>query len=67
MTFPRPQEARLRNLTYSAPLYIEMKKKVLVGREEGDGEMQWESEHVESPEDTTKVWIGKAGFTTRVC
>jgi DNA-directed RNA polymerase II subunit RPB2 len=54
-----PQEARLRNLTYSAPLYIEMKKKVLIGREEADGEMQWEEEHIEHPEDTTKVWIGK--------
>ena len=54
-----PQEARLRNLTYSAPLYIEMKKKVLVGREEADGEMSWESAGVDSSEDSTKVWIGK--------
>ena len=57
-----PQEARLRNLTYSAPLYIEMKKRVLVGREDPDsvtGDMIWEQEHEESPEDTRKVWIGK--------
>jgi DNA-directed RNA polymerase II subunit RPB2 len=57
-----PQEARLRNLTYSAPLYIEMKKRVLIGREDPDGmpgDIAWEPEHEESPEDTTKVWIGK--------
>jgi hypothetical protein len=57
-----PQEARLRNLTYSAPLYIEMKKKVLVGREGPDGmpgEVVWEPEHEEAQEDSTKVWIGK--------
>ncbi|PWW75632.1 beta and beta-prime subunits of DNA dependent RNA-polymerase [Tuber magnatum] len=28
-----PQEARLRNLTYSAPMYCELKKKVMVARE----------------------------------
>lgn len=57
-----PQEARLRNLTYSAPLYIEMKKRVMVGREDPDsvtGDMIWEQEHDDSPEDTRKVWIGK--------
>lgn len=57
-----PQEARLRNLTYSAPLYVEMKKRVLVGREDPDsatGDMIWEQEHEESSEDTRKVWIGK--------
>jgi DNA-directed RNA polymerase II subunit RPB2 len=57
-----PQEARLRNLTYSAPLYIEMKKRVLVGREDPDGvpgDIAWEAEQEDSQEDTTKVWIGK--------
>ena len=40
-----PQEARLRNLTYSSPLYLEMSKKVSVARErrvapsEVDGEL----------------------------
>lgn len=58
-----PQEARLRNLTYSAPLYIEMTKKVLVGREDPSGltgETQW---RLESGDDENaepiKVWIGK--------
>jgi DNA-directed RNA polymerase II subunit RPB2 len=57
-----PQEARLRNLTYSAPLYIEMKKRVLIGREDPDsatGEILWEPEAQETPDDTRKVWIGK--------
>lgn len=57
-----PQEARLRNLTYSAPLYIEMKKRVLIGREDPDsltGDMIWEAEQDDNPEDTRKVWIGK--------
>lgn len=57
-----PQEARLRNLTYSAPLFIEMKQRVLVGREDPDsatGDMLWETEIEGSPEDTRKVPIGK--------
>ena len=58
-----PQEARLRNLTYSAPLYIEMKKRVLLGREDqdGSGDMVWEVQRDDDPEDTRKVWIGKVG------
>ena len=57
-----PQEARLRNLTYSAPLYIEMRKRVLLGREDPDsatGDMIWETEQEDREEDTRKVWIGK--------
>lgn len=63
-----PQEARLRNLTYSAPLYIEMRKRVLLGREDPDGvpgDVIWESEGQETPEDATKVWIGKASISPR--
>ncbi|OJT15938.1 DNA-directed RNA polymerase II subunit RPB2 [Trametes pubescens] len=63
-----PQEARLRNLTYSAPLYIEMKKRVLLGREDPDsatGDMVWETEHDDNPEDTRKVWIGKVPIMLR--
>lgn len=66
-----PQEARLRNLTYSAPLYIEMKKRVLVGREDPDGvpgDIAWEAEQDDSHEDTTKVWIGKVrALATFIC
>jgi DNA-directed RNA polymerase II subunit RPB2 len=39
-----PQEARLRNLTYLAPLYVDFTKKVELGVEQ-DGELQW---HLES-------------------
>ncbi|KAJ7897043.1 DNA-dependent RNA polymerase II second largest subunit, partial [Mycena olivaceomarginata] len=63
-----PQEARLRNLTYSAPLYIEMKHRVLVGREDPDGmpgDIAWETEHDNNPEDTTKVGIGKVPIMLR--
>jgi len=57
-----PQEARLRNLTYSAPLYIEMRKRVMVGREDPDGvpgDVTWETEHDSGPDEGAKVWIGK--------
>ncbi|OCH86056.1 DNA-directed RNA polymerase II, subunit 2 [Obba rivulosa] len=63
-----PQEARQRNLTYSAPLYIEIKKRVLIGREDPDsatGEVLWEPETRDSGEDTTKVWIGKVPIMLR--
>ncbi|KAF4573157.1 DNA-dependent RNA polymerase II [Pleurotus pulmonarius] len=62
-----PQEARLRNLTYSAPLYIEMRKKVMIGREDPDvpGEITWAQEHGERAEDATKVWIGKVPIMLR--
>lgn len=39
-----PQEARLRNLTYSSPLYVKMKKKVMVAREVDDDEMDEDDE-----------------------
>lgn len=57
-----PQEARLRNLTYSAPLYIEMRKRVLVGREDPDsatGDMMWDVEQEDTLDEARKVWIGK--------
>ncbi|KAK4055460.1 DNA-dependent RNA polymerase II [Microbotryomycetes sp. JL201] len=59
-----PNEARLRSLTYSAPLYIDMKKRVMIqDSEEVDpetGEMSWTEEKAEdeSGEDE-KVYIGK--------
>ncbi|GAA5829952.1 hypothetical protein JCM11251_007946 [Rhodosporidiobolus azoricus] len=63
-----PNEARLRNLTYSAPLYIDMKKRVLVqDSDEPDpetGELAWVEEKDEAEEaggDGTedKIYIGK--------
>ncbi|KAK1222907.1 DNA-dependent RNA polymerase II [Marasmius sp. AFHP31] len=58
-----PQEARLRNLTYSAPLYIEMKKGVFSGHQEG-GQMVWRTEN-DSGAEGTKVWIGKVPIMLR--
>ena len=57
-----PQEARLRNLTYYPPLYIEMTKHVLVGQVDPNsatGEMIWEQETMPSAGDSMRVWIGK--------
>ncbi|RXW19159.1 hypothetical protein EST38_g6686 [Candolleomyces aberdarensis] len=63
-----PQEARLRNLTYSAPLYIEMRKRVLIGREDPNGapgDIQWEAEHDGRPDEDPKIWIGKVPIMLR--
>jgi DNA-directed RNA polymerase II subunit RPB2 len=58
-----PQEARLRNLTYSAPIYLEVYRKFSVGREDPDGQpgdMIWETELEDKPPlEHNKVWIGK--------
>ncbi|TIC65629.1 beta and beta-prime subunits of DNA dependent RNA-polymerase [Wallemia mellicola] len=55
-----PHEARLRNLTYSAPIYIDMKKRVLVQVEDDEtGDLIWVPEFDEEHDETTKVWIGK--------
>ncbi|KAI0756840.1 DNA-dependent RNA polymerase II second largest subunit [Daedaleopsis nitida] len=65
-----PQEARLRNLTYSAPLYIEMKKRILLGREDPDsatGDMMWDVEQEDRDADAKKVWIGKELFDLNEC
>ncbi|KAH8099259.1 DNA-dependent RNA polymerase II second largest subunit [Cristinia sonorae] len=63
-----PQEARLRNLTYSSPLYIDMSKKVKIGRENPDsatGEMIFDDEPYDREKDETKVWIGKVPIMLR--
>lgn len=54
-----PHEARLRNLTYSAPIYIDMKKKVLVQEEDEEtGDLNWVPEDQDEDEGE-KAWIGK--------
>ncbi|KAI9734401.1 MAG: DNA-dependent RNA polymerase II [Cirrosporium novae-zelandiae] len=68
-----PQEARLRNLTYSSPMYLEISKKVSVARERpvydenGDGEMdidehqktvlEWENEDGNDDEEPTATKV----------
>ncbi len=55
-----PQEARLRNLTYSAPLYIEIAKKVLIGHDDPDsanGDITWVPEQEDN--EAHRIWIGK--------
>ncbi|KAI5117075.1 hypothetical protein M0805_007952 [Coniferiporia weirii] len=63
-----PQDCRLRNLTYAAPLYIEMKKRVLIGQEDPDsmtGEMQWVQESVGDPNEKYKATIGRVPIMLR--
>ncbi|ORY78908.1 DNA-dependent RNA polymerase II second largest subunit [Leucosporidium creatinivorum] len=66
-----PNEARLRNLTYSAPLYIDMKKRVMIqDSEEPDpetGEMSWVEEKDEAGDmgEDEKVYIGKVPIMLR--
>ncbi|BGP69929.1 DNA-dependent RNA polymerase II [Rhodotorula toruloides] len=59
-----PNEARLRNLTYSAPLYIDVKKRVLVQEsDEPDpetGELVWtEEKDDDEAGEEEKIYIGK--------
>ncbi|KAF8756235.1 DNA-directed RNA polymerase subunit beta' [Rhizoctonia solani] len=60
-----PQEARLRNLTYSAPLYVDMTKRVLHGFEDENGETQFRPEGNGLEERADKVWIGKVPIMLR--
>lgn len=46
-----PKAARLRNLTYSAPLYVDVSKRVVKKGHDG--------EEVTETQDLTKVFIGK--------
>ncbi|PPQ63770.1 hypothetical protein CVT24_004312 [Panaeolus cyanescens] len=61
-----PQEARLRNLTYSAPLYIDMEKTVTLGREDPNGapgDIIWGEESGDGTKH--KVWLGKVPIMLR--
>ncbi|KAI8817226.1 DNA-directed RNA polymerase II subunit RPB2 [Fimicolochytrium jonesii] len=66
-----PQEARLRNLTYSAPLYVDIKKKIEFADPKHPrnrdvtlaSEMYWQTEQEE--EDFTRVFIGKVPIMLR--
>lgn len=49
-----PQEARLRNLTYSSPVYCDMKHKVMAARELRDHEMESEDEENSGDEGNEK-------------
>lgn len=57
-----PQEARSRNLTYSAPLYLEVVKQVMISRENPDPtktDPLWEPEGGHGSIESNKVWIGR--------
>ncbi|KAJ1660661.1 DNA-dependent RNA polymerase II [Dispira simplex] len=72
-----PQEARLRNLTYASPLFMDMRKQILLA-DPGDPRNQglhtfsemhttevYEECDKSSPGDTTKVFIGKMPIMLR--
>ncbi|TRM65878.1 DNA-dependent RNA polymerase II second largest subunit [Schizophyllum amplum] len=62
-----PQEARLRNLTYAAPLYIEMRQKVLQATDEVDeaGEPIWRVIKDDKEKDKHKDEIQKVPIMLR--
>ena len=57
-----PKEARLRNLTYAAPLYVDLEKRVLVRRPGADG-LEAETEEQVTPYD--KVFLGDVPIMLR--
>ncbi|KDQ19740.1 hypothetical protein BOTBODRAFT_27165 [Botryobasidium botryosum FD-172 SS1] len=64
-----PQESRLRNLTYSSPLYVDMTKRVLIAREDHvgpNGDLEWYPEDPGAPVEHVKhVRIGKVPIMLR--
>ena len=53
-----PNEARLRNLTYSAPLYVDINKRTIEFRQSAGGQM----EETTNEESYAKMFIGKVGY-----
>lgn len=65
-----PQEARLRNLTYAAPLYVDMKKSTLTaGNVDDPIEADWrpalDANGVMQEAEEDKIWIGKVPVMVR--
>ncbi|KAK6204900.1 DNA-directed RNA polymerase II subunit RPB2 [Scheffersomyces amazonensis] len=62
-----PQEARLRNLTYSSPLYVDMTKKVFKSDDNlrRENELEWIEEKVQDEEPQQKVYLGKVPIMLR--
>ena len=62
-----PQEARLRNLTYSSPLYVDMSKKKFLSddRVRKGNELEWVEEKVDGEEAQLKVFLGKVPIMLR--
>lgn len=63
-----PQEARARNLTYSSPLYVDMKKRVLFSIDDParpEADVVWNPIPGEVEEPVSKVYIGKVPIMLR--
>lgn len=64
--FMYPQEARARNLTYSSPLYVDMRKRVLCSRAaDPESEPDWQPDPSEPEEQNSKIYIGKVPIMVR--
>lgn len=64
-----PQEARLRNLTYSSPIYVEMTKRVFTSddrQHRGDTELDWVEQKIENEGQPSKVYLGKVPIMLRL-
>jgi DNA-directed RNA polymerase II subunit RPB2 len=61
-----PGEARLRNLTYSSPLYVDMTQRRLIASHPelsaDDPDQDWE---LDGEEETNKIFIGKVPIMLR--
>ena len=53
-----PQDARLRNLTYAAPIFLDVTQRKFVKQEDDGEEDEWDEE-TGSADPSTKVFIGK--------
>lgn len=63
-----PQEARLRNLTYSSPLYVDMGKRVLVSKDTeftSADDVVWEPVVNQADDVISKIYIGKVPIMVR--
>lgn len=65
----KPQEARLRNLTYASPLYLDIKQRRLIESDEIDpltGDKQWVDEDDNNVIEEQQVFIGKVSSVGRI-
>lgn len=62
-----PQEARMRNLTYSSPLYVDITKRVFVSNEneKKNNELEWKEVTSKENEPQSKVYLGKVPIMLR--
>ncbi|KAF8313839.1 DNA-directed RNA polymerase II, subunit 2 [Clavulina sp. PMI_390] len=63
-----PQESRLRNLTYAAPLYLDITKSEMIPDHDNpqpNGEPGWKPNPASPPENVRNVWVGRMPIMVR--